>query len=139
MMKYKRKNRCCGRIDPGSEAGRPGNCPGFPHLAAVCQQVHRWSAAPTAPLNMSLFRTCDWWRAAGGGSEEAEFQPASLVVDCLAGEGNDSDHAQVVVTSLAGLVQIWQPVRRPGGDSRAEDLLLEQQLPGPVLATTRQL
>ena len=87
---------------------------------------------------MSLFRTCDWWRAAGGGSEEAEFQPASLVVDCLAGEGSDSDHAQVVVTSLAGLVQIWQPVRRPGGDSRAEDLLLEQQLPAPVLATTRQ-
>ena len=55
-----------------------------------------------------------------------------MVVDSLAGEGEDQ-HMQVVVVSMTGLVQIYQPTHRRGGESRAEDLLLEQQLPAPVL------
>ena len=56
----------------------------------------------------------------------------SLVVDCLAGQGEDT-HMQVVVVSMTGLVQIYQPQHRAGGESRAEDLLLEQDLGQPVL------
>ena len=42
-------------------------------------------------------------------------------------------HQQVVVGSLEGLVQIFQPTNRPGQEAVAEDLLLEQQLNMPVL------
>ena len=79
---------------------------------------------------MSLFKARDWWRSSAG--HDSAFDMSSLVVDCLAGEGDDQ-HMQVVVVSMAGLVQIFQPTNRPGGESRAEDLLLEQQLPLPVL------
>ena len=79
---------------------------------------------------MSLFKARDWWRTSA--AHDSTFDTCSLVVDCLAGEGEDQ-HMQVVVVSLAGLVQIYQPISRPGGESRAEDLLLEQQLSAPVL------
>ena len=77
---------------------------------------------------MSLFRSCDWWV----GSCEGQQDVGSLVVDSLAGEG-EGEQQQVVVVSQAGLVQIFQPQHRPGGESRAEDLLLETQLAQPVL------
>ena len=77
---------------------------------------------------MSLFRSCDWWT----GSSEGQHDVGSLVVDCLAGQGEDT-HMQVVVVSMTGLVQIYQPQHRAGGESRAEDLLLEQDLGQPVL------
>ena len=77
---------------------------------------------------MSLFRSCDWW----AGSCEGQHDVGSLVVDSLAGEGEE-DQQQVVVVSQTGLVQIFQPQHRAGGESRAEDLLLETQLAQPVL------
>ena len=42
-------------------------------------------------------------------------------------------HQQVVVGSLTGLLQIFQPTKRPSQEAVAEDLLLEQQLNMPVL------
>jgi hypothetical protein len=39
----------------------------------------------------------------------------------------------VVVGHLTGLVQVYQPAARPDTTSRPEDLLVEQQLTGPVL------
>ena len=79
---------------------------------------------------MSLFRSCDWWVA----SCEGQYDVGSLVVDSLAGDGEgEGEQQQVVVVSQSGLVQIFQPQHRAGGESRAEDLLLETQLAQPVL------
>ena len=83
----------------------------------------------TCWLAMSLFRSCDWWL----GSCDGQHDVGSLVVDSLAGEGEEQQHQQVVVVSQTGLVQIFQPQHRAGGESRAEDLLLETQLAQPVL------
>ena len=85
---------------------------------------------PSTHDRMSLFKARDWWRSSAG--HDSVFDMSSLVVDCLAGEGDDQ-HMQLVMVSMTGLVQIYQPTNRPGGESRAEDLLLEQQLPLPVL------
>ena len=79
---------------------------------------------------MSLFRTLEWWEQSPSVSSSV-YDVHSLVVDSLAGE--EEELMQVVVVSMAGLVQIYQPCHRAGGESRAEDLLLEQQLSAGVL------
>ena len=85
---------------------------------------------------MSLFRSCDWWDVSGPGEGQGLcYDIHSLVVDSLAGEGEEASVEQIVTVSMSGLVQIHQPSRSPGGGARAEDLLLEQQLVGgPVCA-----
>ena len=85
---------------------------------------------------MSLFRSCDWWDVSGPGEGQGLcYDIHSLVVDSLAGEGEEDSVEQIVTVSMSGLVQIHQPSRSPGGGARAEDLLLEQQLAGgPVCA-----
>ena len=81
---------------------------------------------------MSLFKTCDWWEHEAATSDTTDtYDVHSLVVDSLAGEGEEQ-HMQVVLVSMAGLLQIYQPTHREGGQARAEGLLLEQQLGLPV-------
>ena len=58
---------------------------------------------------MSLFKTCDWWEHSG--TDNGVYDVTCLVVDSLAGEGEEQ-HMQVVVVSMTGLVQIYQPTHR---------------------------
>eukprot|EP00898_Chlorokybus_atmophyticus_P007860 jgi/Chlat1/8075/Chrsp75S07540 len=76
---------------------------------------------------MSLFKARDWWTArCGDGSEE--FHTAAL---CVANVDNDpSNDAKIITGSLEGMLRVFKPQQR---DFRVEDLLLEVELPLPIL------
>ena len=81
---------------------------------------------------MSLFKARDWWRVDTGTAQL--YDKGSLVVSCLTGDpGLPESHMQLVVGSLSGLLQIFQPTNQDGSEARPEDLLLEQQLEDPIL------
>ena len=81
---------------------------------------------------MSLFKARDWWRVDTGTGQL--YDKGSLVVSCLTGDpGLPESHMQLVVGSLSGLLQIFQPTNQDGSEARPEDLLLEQQLENPIL------
>lgn len=76
---------------------------------------------------MSLFSLKEWWRVRQGDGLE-EFDQCSL---CLGNIDNSPrGRTKIVTGSFSGILRIYQP----GGSSYVpSDLLLEQQMPAPIL------
>jgi len=74
----------------------------------------------------SLFKARDWWQYRCGANEE--FDRHSMVI---ANIDNDSSQQQkIVIGSFQGILRIFQPKQK---GFKADDLLLEQELDGPIL------
>ncbi|KAJ9470991.1 Protein pthb1-like protein [Diplonema papillatum] len=74
----------------------------------------------------SLFKARDWWQTRCG--ENEEFDRGCLVVANV--DNDPSGSEKLVVGSFQGVLRIYHP-RQKG--FKADDLLLEQQLDGPIL------
>nr|XP_034985952.1 protein PTHB1 isoform X1 [Zootoca vivipara] len=79
---------------------------------------------------MSLFKARDWWSTVVGNKEE--FDQGCL---CVANVDNSSSgQDKIIVGSYTGFLRIYNPHPiKPGDAVQAEDLLLEVQLPEPIL------
>ncbi|XP_071822980.1 protein PTHB1-like isoform X3 [Apostichopus japonicus] len=78
---------------------------------------------------MSLFKARDWWSVSIGSQEV--FDHCSL---CVANIDNaNSQLEKVIVGSYQGILRIYTPQSGKGSNLQAEDVLLEQQLPLPIL------
>ncbi|XP_023334274.1 protein PTHB1 [Eurytemora carolleeae] len=75
---------------------------------------------------MSLFKAREWWSA--GRREETS---SSLSVGTLT--GGEQGNQQIIVGSLTGLLQVYQPTARQDQGYSVEDLMLEQRLGAPIL------
>uniref|UniRef100_A0A8D0E015 Bardet-Biedl syndrome 9 n=1 Tax=Salvator merianae TaxID=96440 RepID=A0A8D0E015_SALMN len=79
---------------------------------------------------MSLFKARDWWSTIVGNSEE--FDQGCLCVANVDNNNNGED--KIIVGSYTGFLRIYNPhPMKPGDAMQPEDLLLEVQLPEPIL------
>lgn len=81
---------------------------------------------------MSLFKAREWWRTSCG--QDENFDQASLCVSALGSSGNQN--SMIIVGSHAGVVRVFcpsLPVASEAPSYKASDLLIETNLPHPIL------
>eukprot|EP01064_Diplonema_japonicum_P016658 TRINITY_DN24663_c0_g1_i1.p1 TRINITY_DN24663_c0_g1~~TRINITY_DN24663_c0_g1_i1.p1 ORF type:complete len:838 (+),score=128.30 TRINITY_DN24663_c0_g1_i1:34-2547(+) len=74
----------------------------------------------------SLFKARDWWQTRCGDNEE--FDKGCLVLGNI--DNDPSGMEKIVTGSFQGILRVYQPKQK---GYKADDLLLEQELDGPVL------
>ncbi|KAL0044614.1 hypothetical protein WJX82_002814 [Trebouxia sp. C0006] len=75
---------------------------------------------------MSLYKAREWWSTSCG--HEEEYETRSLVIGSI--DSSSSEQGNIITGSLQGVLRVYQP---HGQGFSVEDLLLEVQLPAPVL------
>ncbi|XP_038065523.1 protein PTHB1-like isoform X1 [Patiria miniata] len=78
---------------------------------------------------MSLFKARDWWSHTIGSDDG--FDQGSLCVANI--DNNSNHHDKVIVGGFNGVLRIYQPRGSQGEANKAEAVLLEMQLPQPIL------
>ncbi|XP_071942795.1 protein PTHB1-like [Antedon mediterranea] len=78
---------------------------------------------------MSLFKARDWWSTKIGSDEV--FDQGSLCVSCVDNKHPNND--KLIVGSLNGIIRIFDPKPHNAEDGKGQDVLLEMQLPQPIL------
>lgn len=85
---------------------------------------------------MSLFKSREWWSAECGTGDE-NFDGTHI---CLAGGAKDTRNHVIIVGSREGFLRIFDPHCEPSSSAsenkpiHSSDMLLETQLPHPILA-----